>query len=146
MFAQAPPLSNVPASPAPRREVIPHVTMAEAHTLLSMLLQQLETGSAEQILSGLERSARNAPTAQALARQYVALVDGARSIKVANVQLRGEPREERLLVKGQVWLEIGENTAVHTGELALEAEFAKRNGAVVMTRLGRAQSSGAAGQ
>jgi hypothetical protein len=135
-----------PASPPPHREVVPNVTMAEAHTLLSVLLQQLESGSGERILSGLERSARNAPTAQALARQYVDLVDGARSIKVANVQLRGEPREERLLVKGQVWLEIGEYTAVHTSELALEAEFAKRNGAVVMTRLGRAQATTATGR
>jgi hypothetical protein len=122
------------------RNVVPNVTMAEAHALLSMLLQQLETGSGERLLSGLERSARSAPPAQALARQYVGLVDGARSIKVANVQLRGEPREERLLVKGQVWLEIGDYAAMHTSELALEAEFTRRNGAVVMTRLGRAQS------
>ncbi|MDB5883665.1 MAG: hypothetical protein JWP43_3543 [Ramlibacter sp.] len=146
VFAQAPALSSAPASPPSRREAVPNVTMAEAHALLSVLLQQLESGSAERVLSGLERSARNSPTAQALARQYGDLVDGARSIKVANVQLHGEPREERLLVKGQVLLEIGESAQMHTGELALEAEFAKRNGAVVMTRLGRAQASGAAAQ
>jgi hypothetical protein len=141
LIAQAPPLARVPPAAMPaNRNVVPNVTMAEAHTLLSMLLQQLETGSGERLLSGLERSARSAPPAQALARQYVGLVDGARSIKVANVQLRGEPREERLLVKGQVWLEIGDYAAMHTSELALEAEFTRRNGAVVMTRLGRAQS------
>jgi hypothetical protein len=144
LLAQTAPLARAPLAALPaNRNVVPNVTMAEAHTLLSMLLQQMETGSGERLLSGLERGARNAPPAQALARQYIGLVDGARSIKIANVQLRGEPLEERLLVKGQVWLEIGDYAAVHTSELALEAEFTRRNGAVVMTRLGGAQASAA---
>jgi len=136
------------ASPAAavRPPIAPAVTMVEAHTLLSALLQQMEAGSGDRLLSALDRTARNASGAQALARQYNSLVDGARSVKVANVLLKADPREDRLLVRGQVLLEISDSSAMRSKELSLEAEFAKRNGAVVMTRLAPAQSTAAAPQ
>jgi hypothetical protein len=120
--------------------------MAEAHTLLSTLLQQMETGSGDRLLSGLDRNARTAPLAQALARQYNNLVEGARSVKVSSVLLKGDAREDRLLVSGQVLLEIGDNSAIRAKALSLEAEFAKRNGVIVMTRLAPSHLSGVAAQ
>jgi hypothetical protein len=120
--------------------------MAEAHSLLAALLQQMESGSADRLLSGLERSVRSAPSAQALARQYGSLVEGSRSVKVSNLLLKGAGREDRLLVRGQVMLEIGGETATRARELMLEAEFAKRDGVVLMTRLAPAQVTGAAAQ
>jgi hypothetical protein len=129
VVAQAPP----PAPPAPLPA--PAVTLAEAHTLLSALLQQMESGSGDRLLAALDRDARNTSGAQALVRQYNKLVEGARAVRVSNLHLIGNPREDRLLVKGQVLLEISDDVAVRAKELSLEAEFAKRNGAVVMTRL-----------
>jgi hypothetical protein len=95
----------------------------------------METGSGERLLSGLEPSARSAPAAQALLRQYNGLIDGARSVKVSNVQLGSEPREDRLLVTGQVLLEVAQYAGVSSKELSLQAEFSRRNGNIVMTRL-----------
>lgn len=140
------PAAPATAAPPSRSSAVPAVTMAEAHGLLSMLLQQMESGSGERILSGLDRSVRNAPSAQALARQYNGLLEGSRSVKVSNVLLRADPREDRLLVKGQVLLDIGDFGQMRVRELSLEAEFAKRNGTVVMTRLAPAQVTGAAAQ
>jgi hypothetical protein len=134
------------ASTPARGAVIPAVTLAEAHALLAALLQQMESGSGERLLNGLDRNARNAAGAQALARQYTGLVDGARSVKVSNVLLKADPREDRLVVRGQVLLEIGDFAAARSSELSLEAEFAKRNGAIVMTRLAPAQAIGQSSQ
>jgi hypothetical protein len=127
---------------APSKNIVPAVTMVEAHNLLSALLQQMESGSGDRLLGALDRNARNASGAQALARQYNGLVEGARSVKVTNVLLKADPREDRLLVRGQVLLEVGDDSAMRGKEIALEAEFAKRNGAVVMTRLAPAQATG----
>jgi hypothetical protein len=95
----------------------------------------MEAGSGERLLAGLDRGLRNTPGAQALLRQYNSLLEGARTVKVANLQLKAEPRDDSLLVTGYVALEIGEYSAVRSSELPLQAEFAKRGGVVVMTRL-----------
>lgn len=147
-------MAQAPTPPAPRSQVatptrpntVPAVTMAEAHTLLSMLLQQMESGSGLRILNGLDSNVRNAPSAQALARQYNGLLEGSRSVKVSNVLLKADPREDRLLVRGQVLLEIGEVGNTRDRELSLEVEFARRNGAVVMMRLAPAQLTGPGAQ
>lgn len=150
LVAQAPaaPSTAAPAAvpPRPATVPVPAVTMAEAHALLSALLQQMESGSGERLLNGLDRSARNASSAQGLVRQYNTLVEGARSVKVSNVLLKADPREDRLLVRGQVLLEIGDYAATRIKELSLEAEFVKRNGAVVMTRLAGAPATGLGAQ
>jgi hypothetical protein len=125
------------------REPVPAVTLAEAHGLLSTMLQQMESGSGERILRGLERNARNSPSAQALARQYNGIVAGSRSVKVSNVLLKAEPRQDRLLVKGQVLLDVGDVGNMQVKELSLEAEFVKRSGAVLMTRLAPGRESAA---
>jgi hypothetical protein len=133
--AQAPPVAAAPAAPPPRPAPANAVSLTEAHTLLSKLLQQMEAGSGERLLAGLDRSVRNTPAAQALLRQYNNLVEGARTVKVGNLQLKAEPRDERLVVTGHVVLDIGEYSAARSRELPLQAEFAKRGGTVVMTRL-----------
>jgi hypothetical protein len=144
-LAQAAPLA--PPSPAatPKASAPPAVSLAEAHTLLSGLLQEMESGSGERLLSGLDGATRNAPAAQALVRQYNILVGSSRSVKVSHVQLRAEPRDDRLLIKGQVQLEIVESRNMRSRELPLEAEFGKRNGDVVMTRLAPGQGTAGAG-
>jgi hypothetical protein len=122
------------------------VSLAEAHNLLSLMLQQMESGSGERVLSGLDRNTRNSPPAQALARQYNGIVEGSRSVKISNVLLKAEPREDRLLVKGQVLLDIGDSGTTRAKELSLEAEFVRRGGTVVMTRLAPGQMTGATAQ
>jgi DnaJ-domain-containing protein 1 len=118
----------------------PGVTMAEVHPILSRLLQQLESGAGERMLGLLERDARNAPAAQALLRHYNGLVEGARAVKVASAQFRAEPQEGRLVVIGQVTMQVGDPQAgAVPREFALQAEFMSRDGTVVMTQLTRAQ-------
>jgi hypothetical protein len=148
LMAQASPTA-VPvarnATPA-ARDSGPAVSLAEAHNLLSLMLQQMESGSGERVLSGLDRNTRNSPPAQALARQYNGIVEGSRSVKISNVLLKAEPREDRLLVKGQVLLDIGDSGTTRAKELSLEAEFVRRGGTVVMTRLAPGQMTGATAQ
>ena len=107
--------------------------MAEVHPLLSRLLQQLESGWGDRVVNLLERDARNSPSAQALLQQYNGVVDGMRPVKLSNAQFRAEPKDGRLLVIGRV--QIHGRDAAAPRELAVQAEFAARDGAVVMTRL-----------
>ncbi len=133
------PVLAAPAS-APAARPNPGVTMAEAHPILSRLLQQLESGAGERVIGLLDRDARASPAAQALLRQYNNLVEGARQVKVANAQFRAEPQEGRLIVIGQVLMQVGDPQAGTTPrEFAVQAEFVSRDGAVVMTQLTRAQ-------
>jgi curved DNA-binding protein CbpA len=130
-----PALAPVRLAPAPN----PGVTLAEVHPLLSRLLQQMETGSGDRLLSVLERDARNAPSAQALLQYFNSLSEGKRLLKVSDVQFKAEPREGHLRVTGHVRLHTGDQPAVSTGkELWLQADFISREGTVVMTRLARA--------
>jgi len=122
-------------APAPVRAGT-SVTLADVHPLLSKLLQQMESGWGDQVLSVLEREARAAPAAQALARNYTALLDGSHRVRLANVQFKSEPREGRLLVIGHVSMLVGEaGPGVAPKQLSVQAEFASRDGSVVMTRL-----------
>jgi hypothetical protein len=128
-----PPVPPPPAAPARPNA---GVTMAEVHPLLSKLLQQMESGWGDQVLSVLEREARAAPAAQALARNYNALLDGGHRVRLSNVQFKSEPREGRLLVVGHVSMLVGEPVPGATPkQFSLQAEFASRDGSVVMTRL-----------
>ncbi|MBA2676476.1 MAG: hypothetical protein H0U68_22725 [Ramlibacter sp.] len=141
----APPVAALVAAPAapvtaPAARPNPGITMAEVHPILSRLLQQLESGAGERVIGLLDRDARAAPAAQALLRQYNHLVEGARQVKVANAQFRAEPQEGRLVVIGQVLMQVGDPQAGTTPrEFAVQAEFVSRDGAVVMTQLARAQ-------
>ncbi|MES2937407.1 MAG: J domain-containing protein [Pseudomonadota bacterium] len=138
LAAAAPALAAPATAPAARPN--PGVTMAEVHPILSRLLQQLESGAGERVIGLLDRDARAAPAAQALLRQYNGLVEGARQVRVANAQFRAEPQEGRLVVIGQVLMQVGDPQAGATPrEFAVQAEFVSRDGAVVMTQLGRAQ-------
>ncbi|MGZ5786290.1 MAG: J domain-containing protein [Ramlibacter sp.] len=119
----------------------PGVTLAEVHPLLSKLLQQMESGWGDQVLSVLEREARAAPAAQALARNYNALLDGNHRVRLANVQFKAEPHEGRLLVVGHVSMVIGEPApGALPKQFSVQAEFASRDGTVVMTRLAQADN------
>jgi hypothetical protein len=106
--------------------------MAEVHPLRSRLLQQLESGRGDRVVSQLDGDARNSASAQALVQQYNGVVDGMRPVKLSNAQFKSEPRDGRLLVTGRV--QIQGRDAVPR-ELTVLAEFAARDGTVVMTRL-----------
>ncbi len=112
----------------------PGLTLAQAQPMLAMLLQQLESGRGERLLNLLERDARNAPAARALARHFDGLVDGAYPVKLAKVEFRAEPADGRLFVVGHVRLQTGD-ASVAPKPLALRIEFRSRDGAVVMTGL-----------
>jgi DnaJ-domain-containing protein 1 len=129
-FSPAPGPAAVPV------RAVPGVTLAEVHPLLSKLLQQMESGWGDQVLSVLEREARTAPAAQALARNYNALLEGSHRVRLANVQFKAEPRDGRLLVVGHVSMLVGEPApGAAPKQFSVLAEFASRDGSVVMTRL-----------
>jgi hypothetical protein len=126
----------VPQAAPPPLRAMPGVTLADVHPLLSKLLQQMESGWGDQVLNVLEREARATPAAQALARNYNALLDGGHRVKLANVQFRAEPHDGRLLVIGHVSMLVGEPApGAAPKQFSVQAEFASRDGSVVMTRL-----------
>jgi hypothetical protein len=134
---------QIPAPPAaaplpPRAAPYSGPSMADVHPLLARLLQEIESGSGERMLRLVDREARSAPAAQALVAQYNGLVEGARSVKVSNVQFNAQPREGRLLVVTGRLLMQPAGGALPPREFAMQAEFASRDGTVVITRLVRA--------
>ena len=135
--AAATPATDAP-TPPPYAAPAAGPTLAEVHPLLSRLLQEIESGWGDRVLGLLDRDARSAPGAQDLLQHYNALVDGMRPVKLSNVQFRSEPHDGRLLVTGHVLMQP-RNNAIAPRELAVQAEFAARDGSVVMTRLVRAQ-------
>jgi hypothetical protein len=140
----APPsaVAALPRAPAAKPAPNPGLTLAEVHPLLSKLLQQMESGLGDRMLSLLDGEARNAPAAQALLRHYNSLVDGAHPVKLSHIRFKAEPREGRLLVTGQVLMQTGDQPAGTLGKpFSVQAEFASREGIVVMTRLAQAQDN-----
>ena len=138
--APAPSLPPAPVLPVAKAPPQPGVTLAEAHPLLSKLLQQMESGWGDRVVGMLDREARAAPAAQALLQHYNSLVDGMRPVKLSRIQFKSQPREGRLLVTGHVLMQVRDQPpGAPAKELALEAEFQQRNGTVVMTSLARAQ-------
>jgi hypothetical protein len=129
-------VSAVQAAPAPRPAPKPGPTLVEAQPLLSQLLQVMESGRGERILNMLDAEARSKPAAQALSRQYDTLVDGARPVRVSHVELKAEPSDGRLLVVGYFRVLAGEQAIGALGKkMVLRAEFASREGTVVITGL-----------
>ena len=112
------------------------MSLAEAQPLLSILLQHLESGRGDRLIDLLDREARNKPGAQALSRQYDGLVEGMHPVRLSHIEFKAEPADGRLLVTGQFRLHVGEQTIGSLGKkMVLRAEFASREGTVVMTGL-----------
>ena len=129
------PIPQPPSAPA-RPALKPGPTLVQAQPLLSQLLQVMESGRGERILSLLDAETRAKPSAQALSRQYDTLVDGARPVRVSHVELKSEPGDGRLLVVGYLRLLAGEQAIGALGKkMVLRAEFASREGTVVITGL-----------
>ena len=105
-------------------------------------MQQVESGAGDRLLSLLDREAQNVPAARALVRDYESLVEGG-PVKVSKVQFRSEVLDGRLLVTGYMTMEVGAPAAAPGKEFSLQAEFASRDGAIVMTRLARGPGSNA---
>lgn len=126
----APPAPLVPAPSSPA------VTLAEAHPVFSLLLQEMESGWAERVAGMLDRPARVSPATQALLARYSALVEERRPVKLSGIAFSSHSREGHLLMTGRVLIGArNEFPGIAPGELALEAEFGTRNGRVVITRL-----------
>ena len=131
--AAAPVPSPAPGAIAQKTSAAPAIS--DVQPLLMHLLQQIESGWGDNVIDELpERSARRSSGAQALAKQIDSMLDGARPVKVARSEFHGEPRDGRLVVTGQVVLEV-RDTSTPTRRLALVAEFGERDGAPVLTRL-----------
>ena len=100
------------------------------------MLQHLESGRGERLINMLDSAARNTPGAQALSRQYDGLVEGMRPVRLSHVEFKAEPADGRLLVIGNFRLQVGEPTIGSFGKkMVLRAEFASRDGTVVLTGL-----------
>jgi DnaJ-domain-containing protein 1 len=137
--AVAAPVRRVPllASAAAARaapSVPTGLSMAEVHPLVMQLLQEIESGWGDNLIATLDFGARRTPGAQALARQLDTLCEGVRPVKIAKVDLKGEPRDGQLVVTGQVVLQV-RDSSTPTRRFALQAEFSQRDGAPVLTRL-----------
>jgi hypothetical protein len=134
------PLQMAPPVAAPPAVVNPGVTMADVHPFLARMLQQIEAGNGDRMIGQLDAETRRSAAAQSLVKHYNGLVEGSRTVKVANVDFKAQPRDGRLLVLGNVVLVLGETQAgALRKELTVQAEFALRDGSVVMTRLSRPQ-------
>lgn len=132
-----PPAPRPVAAPAPAPGSSP--TMAEVHPLLTHLLQQLESGWGDRVLGLLDRESRATPGAQAFLEKYNNLVEGMRPIRLSSAQFKAtQTREGRLLVTGRVMVQV-RDTSMPPRELAVQAEFASRDGTVVLTRLAPAR-------
>lgn len=130
LAVQAPPAATPVAAPNPG------LTLMEAQPLLATLLQYVQRGQGGQLLTLLDRDARKSPAALALSRRLDALAEGAHPIKLSHVEFRAEPAEGRLIVTGHMQLHTGEPGSGAPGKkLSVRAEFAARQGTVVMTAL-----------
>jgi hypothetical protein len=118
------------------------ITLSDAQPLLAQLLQQLESGFGERVIGLLERDARNKPEARALSRQYDDLVAGVQPVRLSQVEFNAEPADGRLFVTGHVHIQTGLQTAQSSGKkMVIRAEFASRDGTVVMTGLSSASGN-----
>jgi hypothetical protein len=120
-------------APAPR-PVAAGPSMADIQPLVTRLLQDIESGWGDNVIASLDFGTRRSADAQSLARQLDALCDGARPVKISKVDLKGEPHEGKLVVIGQVILQV-RDASTPTRRFALQAEFAQQGGAPVLTRL-----------
>lgn len=116
-------------------------TLADAQPLLTQMLHVLESGSADQLLRLLDGDARRQPAAVALSRHYEQIVRSGRPVTLTQVEFRGEPRDNGvLLVTGRIRLQAGDSTiGSHGQRLLVKAEFAQRGGQVQLTGLSGAQ-------
>jgi hypothetical protein len=126
IVAQAPPAPSRPAPAGP--------SMADVHPLVTRLLGDIESGWGDNLIASLDFGTRRSADAQSLARQLDALCDGARPVKITKVDLKGEPRDGKLVVVGQVVLQV-RDPSTPTRRFALQAEFTQQGGTPVLTRL-----------
>jgi hypothetical protein len=139
-----PPPAVAPAAEVARTSKAPAnvPTLAQAQPILARLLESLESGRSDRMLNLLDTQARKAPEAVALSQQYERLIDASQPVKLTRVDFIAEPAEGRLLVTGRVHLHTASLTiGAASKRLVLRAEFASRDGAIVLTAL-----SGSAGE
>lgn len=130
-----------PVVRASRPAPLPGPSLAEAQPLLSALLQHLESGRGDRLITMLDREARNHPAAQALSRHYDSLVDGMKPVRLSHVDFRAEPADGRLFVVGNIGLQLGDHAAFVNKRMMVRAEFASREGSIVMTGLSGGQGN-----
>ncbi|HSV36416.1 MAG TPA: J domain-containing protein [Ramlibacter sp.] len=135
-----PPLALVLPTPTATPPAAPAMTLTDAHPLLSRLLQHMESGSGERLLTVVEPSERSHPSAQAVVKHYNRLVNGARTVKLSDAAFKAEGRDGgRLVVTGTILMRVGDEPENANRDFSLQAEFALKEGHMVMTRLRRVQ-------
>jgi hypothetical protein len=134
--AVVPPAQVAPAPRSSPASAVQPPSLTDVQPLLTQLLERMESGSGEQMLRLLSADARGTASAQSLVRHYDGLVRGARRVRLAQVEFSSEPRGSVLFVTSRVRLHPGEPTVGSFGErFAVRAEFAARDGRVVLTSL-----------
>lgn len=124
-----------PAAPAALRPAPPAgPTMRDVQSQLMRLVGEVESGWGDNLIAQLDFGARSTPAALAVAREFDNLCDGVRPVKIAKVDFKGASRDGRLIVTGQLTLNVRDASAA-TRQFALQAEFVQRDGAPVLTRL-----------
>lgn len=129
-----PEVGHVSADAVKEEVTSPTITISEVQPIIAALLQQLESGRGNNLILVLDKDARRDPSSLAFASYYDSFVNGARSVRVSQVNLKPEPAHGRLMVTGFVRVEFGEGVQ-QVKRLALRVEFSSKGGAVAMTRL-----------
>ncbi len=127
-------VGHVSADAVKEEVTSPTITISEVQPIIAVLLQQLESGRGNNLILVLDKDARRDPSSLAFASYYDSFVNGARSVRVSQVNLKPEPAHGRLMVTGFVRVELGEGIQ-QVKRLALRVEFSSKGGAVAMTRL-----------
>lgn len=130
------PTLPVATAPAPSTAPAARLVVADVQPVFLTLLQAMQTGNPEAIARGLDRSVRQSEGTAHLLRVYKHLIGEATAIRVGQVQLRGKPEGEQLVIDGVIQLllpEAGGSTPVR--ELRMRAVFARQAGQIVVTHL-----------
>ncbi len=125
------PLAPPAALPAEARAP----SMNEVHPLLAKLMQELESGRGDRIEMLLEPESRAAQSTRGFISNFESLTSGAQQVRVVNAQFSGKPQGARLVVLGNLALEVAGTTSRANPHMVLEAQFARGPSGVAMTRL-----------
>jgi hypothetical protein len=135
------PLAVVAAAPVveqpkPIEAPSPRLVVADVQPLFVALLQSMQAGGADAVTRGLDRNLRGSEGVEQLTRVYRHLIGQSTSIKVGQVQMRGKPDGDQLVVDGVIQLLLqDQGSPAPVRELRVRAVFARQAGQVAMTQL-----------
>ena len=126
--------ANAPASApstAPAK-----LTMALVQPQLNRLLNGLQSGEGDNVLSALAAEWRDRPAANAFAASYQRVLAGRRIVRLGKVQLRSRALADQLVVDGVVELYLqSEGAGTEREALQVSAHFKPHNGQPMLTQV-----------